>query len=464
MPLKQSRLLAPFEEYFLWRNDFELYTNFCVTAQFTETLTPKLIFHALSLMVGKFLQLSVDAFPIESNQKKYQLKFISHYKLSDVLEIINDENKKLSDILDEVDTVHFKYSLDKPLWKIILVNNTQIAFYCEHLLFDGNSGFNFQREFQKALNDPKETSAYIGPDSVLFDFTESCSSLEMNPKPTDITNYSSTLSAFIYAVFTELFPDFIAKLVQYYFSGNKYEALLSNKVLKPELDHDEGDNKNSNRLSMICITKEDSTKLINLCREHDVKLTSLLTYFSLDAILPITGEYDTHTCIPSNARSLIDMKKAKHICPSFQPEFGLHIGNFDLVMPSLHKIQKDDGKINWYIVKHIHEEIHKSVPCGLYTFGFLKFVDNKKFIEEQKSDPTKVHSSTLCVSNLGYLGPGKGKINIINSWFDQNIASDLFVVDIIGSESGLTICLRSCNSGWLHLFRKGLDDWISRSV
>lgn len=482
---RRTREFTPFEKYYFWRNKLNMYSNFRVAVEYSKELDSESIFHALSLIISQHASLSINAYTKKSSsffQFPYSLGVMEKYKLSDVLEVINDESITVEDVFNDLQDVHFEYGKSKPLWSLILLNKKTLVYYSDHLLFDGSSGLNFHKVFSRAIEVRIKREEFTGDDSLLFDITKIDSQFQLPPKPSDLIDYSVPFFYFMYVLMIVCFPKKLTDFIKYFFiddanisRSKTYNTIaLSRKMIGYD-DDDAGngdiivrkdvDAKNRDLCKLVHISHSKLDQLIADCRKYNVKLTSLLVVMSLLSISKITGsERDTMVVIPVNSRPKIDLKRIQqNFCHDIKTDFGLYLGDLNIELPPVERMC-NGGKINWNFVKYINDYIHGSIKNSQRDLGLVSWVDAKAFLEARKKRHDNSMIGTLLVSNLGNLKDSDNRF--LNAYFDQPCRSgvlSLFAMNVVRTtKGGAHLSLRSVNQNWLEIFNEGVIHQLSQ--
>lgn len=457
-----------------------MYSNFRVAVEYTDKLTIESIYNALSHMVLQHSSLSMNAY-LKKNpfyfQFPYLLGFMNSYRLSDVLDVINNKNLTVQDVFNQLENKHFHYGTGKPLWSLILLNSHTLIYYSDHLLFDGSSGLNFHKVFSHALKiKPEECiSKFHGIDSILFDINKVNSNFYLTPKPSDLIDYSVPFLYILYVIMIFCLPKSFSNIIKYYFidgdiskSKTYNTILLSNQMVEynyiQEYKNDHTEKKYDDNCKLVHISQFKLQKLIDDCRKYNVKLTSLLVVVSLLSIARITGEKrDTIVVIPVNSRNKILKEKANDVNEEFKDDFGLYLGDLNLELPPVDKVCSN-GQINWDFVKYINDYIHGSLKNSQRDLGLVSWVDSKMFLQHRKSLSENSMIGTLLVSNLGNLKDTDN--SFVNAYFDQPCKSgvlSLFAMNVIStSNGGANLTLHSVKEVWLDVFSEGVKYQLSQ--
>ncbi|TID17269.1 hypothetical protein CANINC_004033 [Pichia inconspicua] len=437
-----SRPLDFLEKYYFWRTKLNYYSNCRIVAEYNLLLSEETVFNALERMLRTFPQLCTT---ISRNGDNAHL--IHSLLFKDVVEFIEDDCLNDPEVmLNKFHNDAFEFSGDNVVWKLKVINKKFLMFYFDHILYDGGSGKNFHEEFSKALASPdgKSILKYRNSDSLVFQ-RSNCEPYNIMPSPSQIIDYSSSWGGLIYTFFMMLAPSFITKFIRRMFDQHPYAKLLSYKRLSLSSTGLISDHIGS-RCKVFHIPTYDLKGLLKLCTKNGVKLTSLIATISQMSLGNIikTNE-DTKIDIPVDIRKFIKEDKGKALSPKFSNVFGLFMSAVQVDVPSVNKLQIDDG-LNWNFVSYVHNKIHNEIPFSPRLVGLLKFVDPKKFVMDKIKNK---EIGNLEVSNLGVISP-QGSAHIVNVWFDQ--PPQMFSINVISSSAGANLVMRTCDPSMLDRF------------
>lgn len=484
--MDQSRLLAPCEKWYFWRNELGMYSNFRIGCQYSIDLTPDIIFNVINKMVYKYPSLTMNIYDngldiiheidndnnsnhqdlVYHDDNSLKLKFMPSFKLNDILEIINDENLSIITLFDSLQFRRFRYGGKDPLWKLILLNKRTLIYFSDHVLFDGTSGSNFHKVFSDELFNlrGKETNEFQDFNSNIFDIKLiNRKKYKLSPNPTKLLNYSVPIYYLLYIVMIFYLPKLISNKIQYFIDDGEFSYKKSYNILSsPSKDSIQKDT-----CKHLNIGYEKMKKLLDQCKKNKVKLTSLLVIMALISIKSITGpNNDTMTIVPVNSRFQIN--------EDINDEFGLYLGDVHIEMPALDKLDNSHNSgggggggsnnfINWELVKYVNKVIQRNKNDSLKDLGLVSWINPKDFLKQRRDETCNNQMcATLVVSNLGYIKDPNG--NIEEVWFDQPCQSatlGLFSLSVIGSNKGINLILRSMKSQWLNTFTYEMDKLIN---
>ncbi|GMM27762.1 N-acetyltransferase [Martiniozyma asiatica (nom. inval.)] len=461
--LKPYRELAPIELFFYWRNVDRYYSNFSVGAEYSQELDTETVFKALNYMCYKYSSLASNVYDFGIKDKAGftgRMQLMDKFKLKDVLTIIEDPKENCETQMDKVHKYYFDYAGTEPLWKVILINKKQLLFYCDHLPFDGNSAFNFHRVFGEALRVVRNTQTadeYIGMESILYDSSKINGDWFLQPSPFFVLDSKVPFKRYVYELILALMPHWISKRVRYFFGGNPYKKIMhyDSRSLPPP---------GADKSAWLHIPTEKLDKLLKVCRQNNVRLTSLLYLVGMLAAKDILADYDNSFGVPYNMRSEVDQGKALSLCPNFHDDFGNFIGFNVFEFPSILEVCPD-GKINWDVVRNIHKMIHDSKSRCLESANIFQIFDSRNYLKKI-SNAIKaggVHISTMTMSNLGNIsienGSGDG-LEIERVWFNQPVDKTMIWMNVCSAKKGLTISLRTYLPEWLDVYRVGVEEQL----
>jgi len=385
-------------------------TYFRVAVEYPHELDHGVIMDVIRSMCESYPNLKTNVCHSGDN---VQLKVIEDLDINDILEVVNDESKTIQQLMLDIQNRSFQYFNNMPLWKLVLLNGTNLVFYADHLVFDGISGINFHKRFIDALKEKPQlvnNNVYPTPNSL-------------------ISGYNVPFKSMLYIIALSLAPKYVSNWAHYLL--DPYKDLSYREYPIPK--------KNIEQLKVLSFTKSTTDKLLTKCRDNNVKLTSLLVHVGLLAATRVTKDFDTETSIPINNRPQIHKPKDME---TFDDSFGLFMGHVDIKLPSMNKLNNDPNDFNWGVTKRIHKYIHDNIKSSCYDLEALKLVNPKEMIEGQQE---KQFTTTLEVSNLGY-------IDVNDVLFDQQVLSTLFGINVASGLKGLNIGLRTRRKEWLNDF------------
>lgn len=440
-----SREISLPEKFFFWRTKLGCYSNYRVMTQHSIELSPALVYHAVSLLCYKYSVFVTDVFPMENTESGYGLGLVDEVRFGDVVEFVKDESFTPTKILDKYEHVKFKFSDNKPLWKLIIINKKYALFFCDHVLFDGTSGKNFHIEFANIISQgipPIAPQFFQGMMSPVFQkFEIDPEEYAVTPTPEDLIKYEGPLMSTAYKLVLALAPKPIADWIKYFSDGNKYAKILSYDTMSYKSCALIPEKASSSRIIHLEECKVNS--LLKLTRQNDVKLTSLLimiAHISMGQFIGDSGK-DSRITVPVNIRFLIDKQKAYNMCNNFTDLFGPYVGCVNIDLPSVKKICSDN-KVNWETVQYINNTIHEGLPTSAHDWGLLNFTSIKNYVDEKYNGYDK---ATFEISNLGMIP--RNVPSIEHAWFDQ--ACEIFSINAISTKKGANLVLRCCNEEWV---------------
>ncbi|GME77364.1 unnamed protein product [Ambrosiozyma monospora] len=379
----------------------------------------------------------------------------------------------LEDLFTSLIHKRFPLSSGKPLWGLILYDSRTLIFYADHLLGDGTSYLNFQTELLKFMNKPKpvEGLKFTGADSVIFRdslFAER----DISPMQTEIISYKPS-PLFLASAAVKTFLPSVYGIYAKYVPKSKYDGLGSEIF---PLNDSDPQMRREYHLKLLNVSSEKLSKLLQICRKHQVKLTSLFANICLLALHPITKEHALSVEVPANIRNLIQQEKANELCNSFSDKFGLYMGPISMKLQSL---EKNNGteKLDWDLMKHVQNMITDGFKISNQGIGLLTNINIKEFVENE----TTKSRDTLEISNLGMAKfnvdsdkDGKSSftniIEIVDMIFNQPVGSrgTCFGCNVLATPKGganfsLT-CVKALGPDTVKTYAEGFQYWIDQAL
>lgn len=395
------------ESYFYETTHTGAYSNFFVAGVY-KGITENLLSHALRNIILEYPSFTYNVFG--GDLKSLVLRQVLKIDFEDVVEFISkpmEPGSKLDDqISQQVVDRGFRFGIESPLWRVIVLNNETVIFYCDHILFDGVSLANFHHLLLENMNQVKSSEEKLDR---LFDFKLDSFGVSYSPNHCDI--YNAKWHTVIWALYHELVPRSIKfyvqkckrlfdpnepKLTGYSFKGNHVLRLKDFRV-------------NS---IYVNVPPEKLSFMLKECRYQRVLMTALISYISLAAIKQVTKNADLAVGFPVSMRDKIKLRYPQ------DTTFGIFVKGeyFDLTAIEF------DSYINWDDVRMIHRRITSLLETGRANdqVGMLKFIN---VCDWQLSQVGTHLRDTVQISNLGLqkVAHKKGVVEIVDMFFNQCI-------------------------------------------
>ncbi|ODV97884.1 hypothetical protein PACTADRAFT_31304 [Pachysolen tannophilus NRRL Y-2460] len=444
--MRLERELSYYEKFFYERRINDFYSNFFVSATYcnkTGKDFKKLLIHAVKNLILKYPALYTNVHQDSDNLDIY-FKPVDSINLKNLIDFENYENLLDSDKnLNEsivYDIVKFKFDYGQanlPLWKLKIINDYTVIFYCDHLLFDGTSGSNFHMKLLEELNLISfQADAEYDVDNNDFDIVLFNSRIEKNYlKPIPKSIYDHFYLENSESVYTRLVPAWLQEIFQksfeYFSIGSTNingQDFIKAPFIDPKYLTKPGDFEYD--IKIINIPVKVLKLVLKSTREKNVSLTSLIIYISLLALAPLTNEKTITAKIPVDLRERLDLSDLSDEINEFDDTFGLFIKLLQLTFPpaklkfKLNNISNErNAKFNWNEIKKINSSLSQSASQDHFkTITKFKHVDIK---ENMLQFANKPFISTLQISNLGLI---KSKT------IDEN-NSNVIITDMLFSQS-----------------------------
>jgi len=454
---RDKRPLSYIEEYFFWKSHLRYYSNYHILAELKDEVSAENLYYALQAMVTKHSALSMTLMPDATDKNGYQLVFTDKIKFSDVAEFLDlpEEEATPDQLLEKIYDSTFEHGSNTPLWGLKIINKKYVMYYTDHIIYDGTSGKNFHIELAKELKNIESNKLnalfkFDNLESLIFDrSTVDLTNYQIIPDHTKFIGFDKPWWKRILKVFYVIAPDWFSNWVYYWFAGNPFSKFL--KFKKKSFNDCKIDSKAKiSTPRSINLETAKVKKLLQICRSHNVKLTSLIAVVSHLAYNEFikSDEHDAEYSIPINVRDQINKPKAIDLCTNFDDLFGTYIACAMVKVPEISKICPD-GRVNWKLVEFIHDSLHNYTDEALNDMSLIQKIDPKKFIIDKY---TQNHFSTIEISNLGVINDETGLI--LNAWFDQ--ACELFGCNMISTSNSLSLVLRSLNEEWVDKYKENM--------
>ncbi|SCU80151.1 LAFA_0B07778g1_1 [Lachancea sp. 'fantastica'] len=452
-----ARELGHLENYFTACQRQDLYTNFSMFCELSDSFTRKELACAIRAVCLDNPILVHTVLP--RNDKNHSLEYYSSdehlskpitsheymrllqkVEISDILmneqpeyasiskEILNlyetQGHKYTSEIFDIGSTIRITYGdPSKPNWRILCFPGTSEDSFSKLLLFsnhcssDASSAANFFKDLSSHLNNPPVHSA---PDGVIFDYTADYNIVSKLPIPIDErVNYKPPLTYLPRLMGTGL----VRKYLSYHSNG----AVVS-RVTKP----DAGNRVHSHILNF---TPAEVQHMRDKIKAHDSKCT--MTPFLQTCWL--VSMYQYGKIFSGSLREwFIDMVVPMHtsqLLPN-DPEvksmyrYGSNIGGsrYNLLISSLNV--GDDKNAFWSLVKYYSGVFHNAKENNdyLYPLGalMLDMVRGKTNVDKLVADDLLgLPREGVVLSNIGFVkqNPKVERFRISDLYFAQTLGS-----------------------------------------
>ncbi|ODV97885.1 hypothetical protein PACTADRAFT_47722 [Pachysolen tannophilus NRRL Y-2460] len=461
MSVLPERNVSFFEECYYQRNVTDFYSNFFVSATYDNRKGKdfkRILAKSLRNLILKHPILYTNVYknekinrlvlrPVESINFKDLVEFEEHETLFDHPNSLNGH------VMQEIIHSKFKYgNLDEPLWKLKVINNETLIFYCDHILFDGTSGANFHEKLLHEFNDVSkaedETEAkkvLENNDIKLFDLEDDAQYV----KPLQESIYGAMCKTDIKFIAGNLYSQYAPawlqkipeKLYEYFFPSpieqSKENSLTPTGSLYENTNYLARKGAFTHDFKIVNIPPDRLSKLLKITRSNEVSLTALIMYVSLIALKNLTKDQDTITKFPISLRGKEDLGK-------YDTTFGLFIKSGELVLPPLTNKPSPTttDKVDWKVVKLINDKLKEVLvdDDNFKSIAMQRLFNDTKFFVKQLNKPL---SSTLEISNLGFksfkdIDETAADFMITDMLFSQSIGAlgSNFSLDVISTKLG----------------------------
>ncbi|CDK28368.1 unnamed protein product [Kuraishia capsulata CBS 1993] len=288
-------------------------------------------------------------------------------------------------------------------WRLYYAENSQILIlHCNHVLFDGQSAANFHKLFAEHVGDGKGITIDGQVDVPFVDSTR-------------LVNYSPSKLEIVKKV-----AGILLKSWWYHRNTFRMPAAIS------------APGRRAPHIKVLTLSKDQTDRLIAVCRSRKVALSSLLLSLTHLATLYLTANTDVVCDVPVSLRRWLDKEQASTVYPGFDPDFGFFVTAASLLIHS----QK---KFSWDIVSKLHANLHAlATPQAITDVGLLESVDANKYLKEAT---TKSKASTFELSNLGSIKLDTSVVDSVVFVQAPGHVSGYFCTNAVGYGTGLSISL-----------------------
>ncbi len=414
-----NKILGPLEQYFTVRSEKDLYKSILVSASYSTPISKPELIRAVRAVVLDNPILSANVFQLEDGCKSAWLGIVPSFDIECAIEYRYTSDKYgpnkmpedgsifqfTADLFPGLMNEGFSSNLsqqDKVLWKLIVLNNTEVCFIYDHCLADGMSSCFFHDSLFKKLvefeNQPLNPSS-LNSKFVFSDFNPS------NPLPPPIElllDFHTSMKSLAGELWNYYAPKFLKskKIANAWKAkpiSDTREALFDLKTGKAIIN-------SSPIYDLITLDNKSTSKILSICKEKKVTVTSFLTIAFLESILDITKSKPTQFAIAVDARRYLDVDKFNQLqknsnITSVNNLIGCYLTdvtfNLNPVVP---------GNTAWEVVDELSNSIKYKIKPEIIsksdTTHELKFIDDfSEFFVKRTLEPI---DETLSLSNLGY--------------------------------------------------------------
>ncbi|KAK9469415.1 alcohol acetyltransferase-domain-containing protein [Lipomyces arxii] len=269
-----------FENYFVTRSTLDFYRSVCIWSELDRPITKPRLYAALSRLVTRHAALR--AVVLDHDTKLPKFGFLARIELDKVVEFVTCESEIELGSLHET---KFDYTAaDVPLWKLVVMNMTTLAFVFDHSPLDGTSGGIFHTDLLEFINTAPESDLSV----------VECDSIDMFPAMESVVNTRPPATYIISTLWKEFGPKW--KSGPPARNGSIYAIPTTYPVTNA-------------RYRVLTLSPSQATSALSQCRAHSTTLTAFLNAALLAAM---TKAYPSApgfgTSIPISARRFMPNK------------------------------------------------------------------------------------------------------------------------------------------------------------
>ena len=445
------RELSSLEQYFYYRCKLKLHSCFYLAITLNKLPNRNQLQNSIIKTIRKFPQAHCTVTTVTKGQTpciKDLTGTAIHF--DDVVEYPTWKSLTTENINEIFKNYSFEFDNGKPLWKIIVLEETnQLIFVVSHIFFDGMSSTIFANSVIDQLNDEANTSIDLDND-IVYESTKDID--ELPPHPYDLwpITFSWKLKRQLVKLLLKVSPSLV--------TGTSTDILQFEKYNFPDdfirVPSDENDTfivQNDNIQKLLNIKPDKLQKILNKCKEEKSSLTSFLSAMFAIGLKNVYADNLRNgkaltISIPMNARSIC--KEVLNI-----DESSLQLGDIILGMEysdNLDSIDSTDlwtlsAKIKDYMVDYRENQISNQIN----TAKLLDIADVESFVRQKVENAYGIGpGAAFEITNLGFnkFGNDTNENNefiVTDAFFNQPQGfSNIFTCSIISTPiGGLNCCI-----------------------
>lgn len=420
-------------------HDLGLGANVVVSASYKhqsgDLLTAPLLFKALQLVIKKQPALSVVVVPQPGTKKgrhrlwEAQLQSIDINACVSFLDGYDESSHGLIRLLEAQNNYWFDLEdLQKPLWKLIVVNRTHVIFVYHHCIADGMGGVHFHQHLLDALNLVAKTKDEV---------TAGTSSPVFIVQPPDTPLPVSGLEVLERGRYTiamvRIVLLFIYIMIMRTFLPRRKWALDDAKYpqMPPSLrDPPSKEERTITQIEYVRLDPSTLAKCLRACREHQTTVTSLLHV--LIQVTLVTDLYPNATYGVSGA--LVSLRRylkpedsalgraddLRNLTGGYYTRLWLSEYRRAGIVPESSKLPNGktsipvNSELFWLLARRYKDNMHTALSDGggktphtIQDVLAMKLVgDNIEDMADNLVNVSRALQRSFVVSNLGAFGPG----------------------------------------------------------
>lgn len=420
-----ERPLSLYENFFRCRTANKFYKTFQLTGTYSKKLTKSNLSSAVRKLL---LDYHILACNVYRGNGLYNITPLEQIKFDDVfLDMTGEESRFLHEgQLNEngmkfLNQFEFEIYVNKPLFKLVLLNDFNLSVVFDHTLYDGVVASNFHEILLEKLSENDEEHV-----DIIFDY-KTDKHLITHSLPPPIDDY---------------LPDWEVD-----YSDN--DPQYFDKVVPPGLTKFPGRFPNSRdytfSFKLTHFSPDEMKKILHGCKKRGVTLTSFLQYVTILSFQPVFKNHYTANRVAIALR--------RHFSAERAPDYYKHFFDYNDYknmgnLPHLGLAQNYPPlfKFDWEEVKQANKNL-------------LKAVNNNKLLNLSKTFKDRYDPNTDNENLFGGLGGNKAetsklsnlgfvKVKEYGNWTIDNL---VFSQDTSPTTADLMINVVSCPRGGLNI-------------
>lgn len=427
------RELSAAERYNVSRNDTGIYSNFAVTAKYTQPVDKVVLSHSLRKLVQAYSVFQLEIVrgegdskedDIKADYKNYRAGPSKSIKFEDVVEVseMPFDEKAMAYVNDQ----YIEFGPGSVSWRVVLFPNNYVTFYNGHAFFDGESGKHFHYELCKYLDSCSTETLVV---QELYNYEKD--GYKLHPSIFDLVDiYKVSTWETIKGFTLFLLPKQITRLVNYYTTSN-YPDYGKSPFFEQKMVRTTKTN-----YKWIKISAETQTNLLTVLRKNQITITSFLDVlfrYSFQQVM-------LNKVKPPPSLTLDIVLSGRRFYPELaeQLKFQYLVTAFNVSLGPVESFEFNSVVEKLKIVKQkIAEAIDDKLVFNIV--GLLGKIPLYGLVSKMGSDPRQKY---LEISNLGFNKISAGKWGVEDLIFHQCLgASTVFGTGVVSTPNGLNIVL-----------------------
>lgn len=421
------------EDFFAHKTKRNAYTNFNITVQLNTIITPTVLSASLRELILENPTLSLNFEDDPNTPKSFIARPAKRIYFDDVVQFNNIDHPIDEEQLKKFDTVFCPINLENaPLWRLQVnqYKDTQyLTVFCEHSLFDGNSGVYFHKDLIEILDRNIKSDTLT---KVLFDSEKDRHIFKENPPlpSTQLVDLYDIQWLTRLKIFFEqkIIPEWLLSYWRSYFDP-LYPDLKKNPIFRYKTVAKEAEA----NYRIVSFTKAEATTILANIKRQKATFTPVLTAIATQTFQDIVGPViNPNVKFSAHADVLINGRRF-HPGLTLRLKYAFCVTGIDIILGPVTNLESSIQ----YITDSIQENM-KTKKC-FKKFGILKYEDPVAMVTRRIGQHSRC---TIEVSNLGNHIVKTENVQLENIWFSQMLGGGAQIgFSVISGKGGINLTL-----------------------